>query len=127
MKENKILFKSIEGGKSEEPFLTKQKKEAVITEKITEQASLTPKETSELVADMANQRRLGIRESVLRFNKNRILSDDEADFIYNRFVGMSLGNKEIIEELNERFPDLVGFFDKTMNDLKNLREELNQE
>jgi hypothetical protein len=123
--ENKIdknPFKGIDGGRKDEISLTEEERRIAIREGIKNQNRLTKEETLELVSKIHKDKILGIKKDVLSF-RGKILSDDEAEFIKGRLLGLVKEDQKITKELHEKFPDLVEYFDNVLMIMKDYKKE----
>lgn len=60
-----------------------------------------------------------IMEGVFNYN-GKILTDDEAEFIEQRILGLATNNLVVLGELMDRFPDLVDYFHGIMKKMDDI-------
>ena len=116
-------FKSIVGGKSTEPNLTTEKRRSTLKNDIISQENSTEEKGMNLEDRIKKEMVLEIKASVLKFN-GRILTDEETDFINRQAMSLSENDQLAQDELQKRFPDLVGFFDQIFKNLEKITQDL---
>ncbi|KKP78103.1 MAG: hypothetical protein A2271_02100 [Candidatus Moranbacteria bacterium RIFOXYA12_FULL_35_19] len=127
-------FKTIKGGKNNKPSLTSEERASALRKDILSQKELpgryklnqkefTEKEKAELRERIKNELILNIKSSALKLS-GKILTDEEANFINDRVLGLSNNNQATKKELQEKFPELIDFFDQILENLQELGQYL---
>ncbi len=123
---NKNTFEVLDGGKKDEPTLTKKERRTVIEKGVRNQDDLGKDEKLDLVKKINQEWILGLKKSFLS-SSGRMLSDEEAIFMKSRLTGLALENQMAINELHERFPDLIEEFNELEKVAKDHKKKMEKE
>jgi hypothetical protein len=109
-------FKVINGGQADKPVVTREDRIESIHADIARQDELNRDEALDLVKRLKKERIADLRISVSK-ECGRILSDEEAGFIGDRYLGLASNDSQAKREVYERFPDLKSFFEKIIEQM----------